>query len=96
MLESSHSLAFDPILRDVRESPAPDPMSAGGDNVYALKVGRFTDKQSGADGTPRGGALSSTKVAFKSKVVSRCHAEIWALEGGRVSCSNRWCPVNLY
>ncbi|KAL7416272.1 SMAD/FHA domain-containing protein, partial [Mrakia frigida] len=81
LLDASHSLPFDPVVRDVRESPASS--SSSSLDVFALKIGRFTDKQSGADGTPRGGALNSTKVAFKSKVVSRCHAEVWAQEGGK-------------
>lgn len=37
---------------------------------------------SGAGG---GGNLNSNKVAFKSKVVSRAHAEIWVEDGGKVS-----------
>jgi hypothetical protein len=32
-----------------------------------------------------GGEITSGKVAFKSKVVSRAHAEIWCEEGGKVS-----------
>jgi c-di-AMP phosphodiesterase-like protein len=32
-----------------------------------------------------GGHLTSAKVAFKSKVVSRAHAEIWCEAGGKVS-----------
>ena len=37
---------------------------------------------SGAGG---GGALTSNKVAFRSKVVSRAHAEFWVEAGGQVS-----------
>ena len=32
-----------------------------------------------------GGELTSGKVAFKSKVVSRSHAEIWCQAGGKVN-----------
>ncbi|CDZ97828.1 FOG: FHA domain [Phaffia rhodozyma] len=86
MLETSHSLSFDPILRDVRQSTSIAPtigsVAENGEVYHPIKIGRFTDKQNGSDGGPRGGALTSSKVAFKSKVVSRCHAEIWALAGG--------------
>lgn len=84
LLESSNSLPFDPVVRDVSESHDPTAPGAPDSNAHALRIGRFTDKQAGLDGTPRGGALTSNKVAFKSKVVSRTHAEIWVLEGGRV------------
>jgi hypothetical protein len=33
--------------------------------------------------------LRSAKVAFKSKVVSRAHAEIWCEAGGKVSSAQR-------
>ena len=53
-----------------------------------LKIGRFTDKAA-VNGDRRtaggGGELTSGKVAFKSKVVSRSHAEIWCEAGGKVS-----------
>jgi len=68
-LASRSSLRFEPICRDVREG---DP---------ALRIGRFTDR-SGL-GLAAANALGSNKLAFKSKVVSRAHAEIWAEAGGR-------------
>ncbi|EMD36391.1 hypothetical protein CERSUDRAFT_66022 [Gelatoporia subvermispora B] len=68
-LDSRRSLRFDPICRDVREGDAP------------LRIGRFTDR-SGL-GLAAANALGSNKLAFKSKVVSRAHAEIWAETGGR-------------
>lgn len=68
-LASRTSLRFDPICRDVREG---DP---------ALRIGRFTDR-SGL-GLAAANALGSHKLAFKSKVVSRAHAEIWVEAGGR-------------
>lgn len=40
-------------------------------------------------GAGGGGSHGSTKVAFKSKVVSRAHAEIWCEEGGKVRPA-RW------
>lgn len=64
-LDSRRSLKFDPIARDVKEGDAP------------LRIGRFTDRS----GLGIANAPGSNKLAFKSKVVSRAHAEIWA-EGG--------------
>ncbi|KAK7062719.1 hypothetical protein VNI00_000207 [Paramarasmius palmivorus] len=61
-LESRRSLKFDPITRDLKPSDA------------ALRIGRFTDR-SGL-GLAAVNALGSNKLAFKSKVVSRAHAEI--------------------
>ena len=46
-----------------------------------LRVGRFTDR-SGL-GLAAVNALNSNKLAFKSKVVSRAHAEIWVETGGK-------------
>ena len=66
-LDSRRSLKFDPISRDVRESDAP------------LRIGRFTDRS----GLGIANAPGSNKLAFKSKVVSRAHAEIWAEPGGK-------------
>ncbi|KAF5375751.1 hypothetical protein D9757_008991 [Collybiopsis confluens] len=67
-LDSRRSLRFDVITRDMRIG---DP---------ALRIGRFTDR-SGNSGTSNGAANnnnpSSFKLAFKSKVVSRAHAELW-------------------
>ena len=68
-LDSRRSLKFDPICRDVREGDSP------------LRIGRFTDR-SGL-GLAAANALGSNKLAFKSKVVSRAHAEIWVEAGGR-------------
>ncbi|KAJ7688038.1 hypothetical protein B0H17DRAFT_901569, partial [Mycena rosella] len=62
-LDSRRSLRFDPIARDLRESEP------------ALRIGRFTDR-SGL-GLAAVNALSTNKIAFKSKVVSRAHAEVW-------------------
>ncbi|THH28873.1 hypothetical protein EUX98_g5307 [Antrodiella citrinella] len=68
-LDSRRSLKFDPICRDVREGDSP------------LRIGRFTDR-SGL-GMAAANALGGNKLAFKSKVVSRAHAEIWVEAGGR-------------
>jgi len=66
-LDSRRSLRFDPIIRDVVEG---DP---------ALRIGRFTERS----GVPisQANALNSNKLAFKSKVVSRAHAEVWCEPG---------------
>ncbi|KAI5480470.1 zinc finger, RING-type and FHA domain containing protein [Pseudohyphozyma bogoriensis] len=62
-LESSRSLHFEPIDRDL----------AG---FTVLKVGRFTDRSHSGGGDP-------LRIAFKSKVVSRGHAEIWCDDLGK-------------
>ncbi|KAF5393905.1 hypothetical protein D9757_000358 [Collybiopsis confluens] len=67
-LESRRSLRFEVITRDMRV----------GDPV--LRIGRFTDR-SGQNATGAAASANnnpaSFKVAFKSKVVSRTHAELW-------------------
>ena len=68
-IDSRRSLRFDPISRDVREGDPP------------LRIGRFTDR-SGL-GLAAANAMGSNKLAFKSKVVSRAHAEIWVEAGGK-------------
>ncbi|KAH9965275.1 hypothetical protein BC827DRAFT_1183518 [Russula dissimulans] len=68
-LDSRRSLRFDPIARDVVEG---DP---------ALRIGRFTERS--GMGVSQANALNSNKLAFKSKVVSRAHAEVWCEPGGR-------------
>ena len=131
-LETSRSLAFDPVVRELLPIVVPSGISpsiaaasvtAVGPTVNGrlpaliLKIGRFTDKlpaptglsTSGAGdnegasassgGVPQGpgivggaamtiagggGDITSSKVAFKSKVVSRSHAEIWCENGGKV------------
>ena len=59
-LDTSHSLVFDIIERDLLT-----------DTV--LKIGRFTDR-----------FFNMNRITFKSKVVSRGHAEIW-VENGQVN-----------
>jgi E3 ubiquitin-protein ligase DMA1/2 len=66
-LDGRRTLKFDAITRDVKESDSP------------LRIGRFTDR-SGL-GLAAVNALGSNKLAFKSKVVSRSHAEIWLSSG---------------
>ncbi|KZT25843.1 SMAD/FHA domain-containing protein [Neolentinus lepideus HHB14362 ss-1] len=68
-IDSRRSLRFEPIQRDVKEGDIP------------LRIGRFTDR-SGL-GIAAANALGSNKLAFKSKVVSRSHAEIWVEIGGK-------------
>lgn len=140
-LETSRSLAFDPVVRELLPIVVPSGISPsvaaasvtgvgptlnGRLPALILKVGRFTDKPShlpvpatpavnangggtlgpssgaglgmgiGANSGPGivagpamiiaggGGEVTSGKVAFKSKVVSRSHAEIWCEAGGKV------------
>ncbi|KAL5532407.1 hypothetical protein ACEPAF_5977 [Sanghuangporus sanghuang] len=68
-LDSTRSLHFEPICRDVRE----------GD--LALRIGRFTDRS--GMGVAALNAQNTNKLAFKSKVVSRAHAEVWCEPGGK-------------
>ncbi|PPQ75050.1 hypothetical protein CVT24_010463 [Panaeolus cyanescens] len=68
-LDTRRSLRFEAIGRDLREGEPP------------LRIGRFTDR-SGL-GLAAVNALGSNKLAFKSKVVSRAHAEIWVEAGGK-------------
>ncbi|KAF8632350.1 hypothetical protein AX17_004874 [Amanita inopinata Kibby_2008] len=68
-LDSRRSLRFDAISRDLHDG---DP---------ALRIGRFTDRS--GMGLAAVNALGSNKLAFKSKVVSRAHAEIWVEKGGK-------------
>ncbi|TFK19753.1 SMAD/FHA domain-containing protein [Coprinopsis marcescibilis] len=68
-IDNRRNLRFDAITRDIKEG---DP---------ALRIGRFTDR-SGL-GLAAVNALNSNKLAFKSKVVSRAHAEIWCEGGGK-------------
>ncbi|KAF8186592.1 SMAD/FHA domain-containing protein [Mycena galopus ATCC 62051] len=67
-LDSRRSLRFDPIARDLKPGEP------------ALRIGRFTDR-SGL-GLAAVNALSTNKIAFKSKVVSRAHAEVWVEHDG--------------
>jgi pSer/pThr/pTyr-binding forkhead associated (FHA) protein len=63
-LESSRSLHFEPVDRDLVP-------------FNVLRIGRFTDR-SHHNANP-----DPLRIAFKSKVVSRGHAEIWTDEQGK-------------
>lgn len=109
-LETSRSLGFDPVVRELLPivvPPGVSPASAaasvtavgtlanGQKPALLLKIGRYTDRgntnpQSNANGPAPalsiaggGGDLCSGRVTFKSKVVSRAHAEIWCESGGK-------------
>jgi hypothetical protein len=129
-LESTRSLAFDPVTREMLPilcppGITPTTVAHNLDNVpnalngrppaLILKVGRFTEKTSTAPQTAAapatagagpstdaigqgpmsavlansggGGDICSSRVAFKSKVVSRSHAEIWCEPNGKVGPS---------
>jgi pSer/pThr/pTyr-binding forkhead associated (FHA) protein len=66
-LDSRRTLRFEPITRDLKDNDTP------------LRIGRFTDRS--GIGLAAVNALNTNKLAFKSKVVSRAHAEIWADSG---------------
>ncbi|KAG5351227.1 hypothetical protein C0989_007382 [Termitomyces sp. Mn162] len=68
-IDSRRTLRFDAIARDL--SPASP----------ALRIGRFTDRT--GLGLAAVNALGTNRLAFKSKVVSRAHAEIWVDSSGR-------------
>lgn len=68
-LDSRRSLRFDAIGRDMKEGDLP------------LRIGRFTDRS--GIGLAAVNALGSNKLAFRSKVVSRAHAEIWVEHGAK-------------
>lgn len=67
-LESNRSLHFDPVDRNL----AP---------FAVVSIGRFTDRA--APQTAISSPTDPTKVAFKSKVVSRGHADIWTDDFGK-------------
>lgn len=67
-LDSRRTLRFEPITRDLKDDDSP------------LRIGRFTDRAGLTLAAQN--AHNSSKLAFKSKVVSRAHAEIW-LENGK-------------
>ncbi|KAH9975431.1 hypothetical protein BGW80DRAFT_1457716 [Lactifluus volemus] len=81
-LDSRRSLRFDPITRDVAEGNT------------ALRIGRFTER-SGV-GIAQANAINSNKLAFKSKVVSRAHAEVWDTKSSSGTFLNhvRLSPAN--
>ncbi|KAK4056017.1 hypothetical protein OIO90_003012 [Microbotryomycetes sp. JL221] len=66
-LESSRSLHFEPVDRDLTPQ-------------RVIKVGRFTDRSQQQTTT---NPSDASRIAFKSKVVSRGHAEIWVDEAGK-------------
>lgn len=59
-LESTRSLHFDPVSRDIQPT-------------IPLRIGRFTDRNPNQPIS----SIDQNRIAFKSKVVSRTHAEIW-------------------
>lgn len=72
----------------------PGAAGAGGDAAAAASGGAANGAANGATAAPPqpasvpgggGGDIVSARAAFKSKVVSRAHAEIWCEPGGKVS-----------
>ncbi|ELU37297.1 cytoplasmic protein [Rhizoctonia solani AG-1 IA] len=66
---------LDPQARTLHFEPIVREVKAGGP---VLRIGRFTERVVTASRQP-----DSTKIAFKSKVVSRAHAEIWCAPSGK-------------
>ncbi|KEP51489.1 E3 ubiquitin-protein ligase DMA2 [Rhizoctonia solani 123E] len=66
---------LDPSARTLHFEPIVRDVRSGG---AVLRIGRFTDKVGAAARQPE-----STKIAFRSKVVSRAHAEIWCAPNGK-------------
>lgn len=139
-LQTSRSIHFEPVVRDMK--PCIDANNSSGLGTV-VKIGRFTPRASqpapvessdgagadepvawagaggggnvtdpssrdnvgpstasanppGASTVPTstapgggGGTLTSNKIAFKSKVVSRGHAEVWVQAGGQVGLTQR-------
>ncbi|KAF8339426.1 SMAD/FHA domain-containing protein [Amanita rubescens] len=68
-LDSPNPFQFDAITRDLLESGT------------ILQIGRFTDR--GGLSSSEINALGTDRLVFKSKVVSRKHAQIWVGNGGK-------------
>jgi len=66
---------LDPSARTLHFEPIVRDVREGGP---VLRIGRFTDRMGVTARQPE-----STKIAFKSKVVSRAHAEVWCTPGGK-------------
>ncbi|KAG2030439.1 SMAD/FHA domain-containing protein [Suillus americanus] len=66
-LDACRTLHFEPISRDLRDGDTP------------LHIGRFTDRSSIS--LTAFNALNTNKLFFRSRVVSRYHAEIWSNNG---------------
>ncbi|KAJ9105267.1 hypothetical protein QFC21_001634 [Naganishia friedmannii] len=81
--------AFNPFTFSNTDPAAPTvppaAPAAGGNNLTStvLVNGFPLTGERPATGMGGGGHLTSAKVAFKSKVVSRAHAEIWCEAGGK-------------
>ncbi|CAE6483753.1 unnamed protein product, partial [Rhizoctonia solani] len=70
----------DPSAHTLHFEPVTRDVRAGG---AFLRIGRFTDRVGAAARQP-----DSTKIGFRSKVVSRAHAEIWCAPNGKFMICN--------
>lgn len=94
-LEATRSLHFEPIERDVFEGVSSVKIGRFTDRGQQSSATTDSAGNTGSSGIPgaRGGAIPSSsggsgrvdtsRIAFKSKVVSRGHAEIWCESGGK-------------
>ncbi len=69
-LDTRRAYTFGAIVRNLRPGGAP------------VVMGRFEGQAVGTDNA--NGTMTTGKIAFKSKVVSRAHAELWMDNGGSV------------
>lgn len=74
---TQHRLRLVPHLESARSLHF-DPLDRDLPSFFILKVGRFTDRSSTSTTT-----TDPRRIAFKSKVVSRGHAEIWCDDSGK-------------
>lgn len=74
---TQHRLRLVPHLESARSLHF-DPLDRDLPSFFILKVGRFTDRTSTSTST-----TDPRRIAFKSKVVSRGHAEIWCDDSGK-------------
>ncbi|KAF8328956.1 hypothetical protein F5887DRAFT_1064484 [Amanita rubescens] len=81
LIDSRRSLQFDAITRDLCEIDS------------ALCIGLFTDRS--GMGLATVNTLGTNKLAFKSKVISRAHAEIWDTKLSSGTFLNHSWPFQL-
>lgn len=80
--------AFNPFTYATTDPANTAPSAGGTGTTSTVLVNGFPlSGERPATGMGGGGHLHSAKVAFKSKVVSRAHAEIWCEAGGNVSAN---------
>ncbi|EJT99538.1 hypothetical protein DACRYDRAFT_95915 [Dacryopinax primogenitus] len=74
-----HRLRLVPYLENTRSLIFDPILRQLTDGQAPIRIGRFTDRRS-----TRGTGDDDGKIAFRSKVVSRAHAEVWCEPSGKV------------